>query len=111
MATTLPPSLKPHGGSPAAAGASGNGASRPEPARRVPEKLEKVLMGADPNKGAGERRIQTSAAAGRWGEEVHGQEDEVNHHQHGAWGRQRGVGGSYSWSKEGHGFNTWCGLD
>lgn len=43
-----------------------------------------------PTRALEKRRIQSSAAAGRGGEEIHGQEDEVNHHQHRAWG-QRGV--------------------
>lgn len=72
---------------------------------RVPETPEKVLVAADPNEGVGERRIQTSAAAGRGGEEIHGQEDEVNHHQHRAWGRQTGVEGVTPWTE------TRCGLD
>lgn len=67
--------------------------------------------GAGPIERIGERRIQTSAAAGRGGEEIHGQEDEVNHHQHRAWGGQRGLEGVTPWSKEGRGFKTWCGLD
>lgn len=48
---------------------------------RVPETPGNTPTSADPNGRVGER-VQTSATTGRWGEEIHGQEDEVDHHQH-----------------------------
>lgn len=49
---------------------------------QVPETPDNTSMGAEPHKRIGESRVQTSATTGRWGEEIHSQEDEVDHHQH-----------------------------
>lgn len=49
---------------------------------QVPETPDNTSTGTEPDEKVGESGVQTSAATGRRGEEIHSQEDEVDHHQH-----------------------------
>lgn len=49
---------------------------------QVPETPDNALTRAEPNWKVRGSRVQTSATTGRWGEEIHSQQDEVDHHQH-----------------------------